>query len=233
MKLPASDYTRMLQALVETAQIVTRDGVQLGTNTGCDEAVRMLLALHAADRKAMVIGNGGSAAIASHMVNDLSKSANLRAMAFNDFSLITALANDDGYEHAYETCVQQWAQADDVLIAISSSGKSKNMLLAVAAAQAAGARVITLTGFRSDNPLRRLGDLNIHIAAEDYGMVELAHSILTHYLTDTAAAARAQKATKNATKENQHDITVIKDIADKTTRADHRRSGIRRGRASA
>lgn len=232
MKLPASDYTRMLEALVETAQVVTRDGVQLGVNAGCDEAVRMLLALDAAKRKAMVIGNGGSAAIASHMVNDLSKAANLRAMAFNDFSLITALANDDGYARAYEACVEQWAQADDVLIAISSSGKSENMIRAVAAAQSAGARVITFTGFRADNPLRRMGDLNLHIAAEDYGMVELAHSILTHYLTDAAAAVMASR-TKTVTKEIQHDITVIKNIASKTTRSDHRRSGLRRGRASA
>jgi len=229
MKLPATDYTRMLQAVVETAQIITRDGVQLSLNAGCEEAVRMLLALDAADRKAMVIGNGGSAAIASHMVNDLSKSANLRAMAFNDFSLITALANDEGYARAYEACVQQWAQAGDVLIAISSSGKSENMLRAVDAAHAVGAHVITLTGFRSDNPLRRLGDLNLHIAAEDYGLVELAHSILTHYLTDAAAAARVQTVAKEA----QHDITVIKDIASKAARPGHRGSGIRRSRASA
>jgi D-sedoheptulose 7-phosphate isomerase len=223
MNIPAADYTRMLQALIESAQVTTRDGVQLGINAGCEQAIGMIKALHAADRKAMVIGNGGSAAIASHMVNDLNKAVGVRAMAFNDFSLITALANDEGYAHAYEACIQQWAQADDLLIAISSSGKSENMLRAVDAALAAGARVITLTGFRADNPLRHMGDLNMHIAAEHYGMVELGHSILAHYLTDAAATARVNLAIE----ESEHEITFP------AASAGHRRSRLRRSRASA
>ncbi len=223
MNIPAADYARMLQALIDTAQVTTRDGVQLGVNAGCEQAVQMIRALTIANRKAMVIGNGGSAAIASHMVNDLTKAVGIRAMAFNDFSLITALANDEGYARAYEACVQQWAQADDLLIAISSSGKSENMLRAVDAALAAGVRVITLTGFRDDNPLRQMGDLNLHIAAEHYGMVELGHSILTHYLTDAAAAARVNLAIQ----ESEHDITFP------AASAGHGRSRLRRSRASA
>mgnify|MGYP000865724474 CR=1 FL=1 len=225
MNIPAADYARMLQALVETAQVTTRDGVQLGVNAGCEQAVQMIRALAVANSKAMVIGNGGSAAIASHMVNDLNKAVGIRAMGFNDFSLITALANDEGYARAYEACVQQWAQADDLLIAISSSGRSENMLRAADAALAVGARVLTLTGFNDDNPLRAMGDLNIHIAAEHYGLVELGHSILAHYLTDAAAAAAAR--VNIVIQESVHDITFP------AASAGHRRSRLRRSRASA
>lgn len=224
MNLPPTDYAQLLCSLVQTAQVTTRQGVQLGLDSGCQQAVEMLRALPVTGSKAMVIGNGGSAAIASHMVNDLCKSAGIAAMTFNDFSLITALANDEGYDRAYEACVQQWAQPCDLLIAISSSGKSENMLRAAAAARQAGMNVITFTGFRSDNPLRKAGDLNLHIAAEAYGLVELAHSIVAHQLTDALCAIRNQSRTE----ETNHDIT-LEHAAD----SHHRRGRLRRSRASA
>lgn len=231
MKLPASDYIHLLATLVQTASATTRQGVNLHIDAACQHAIDMTLQLPSTSSKAIVIGNGGSAAIASHMVNDLCKSAAISAMTFNDFSLITALANDEGYERAYEACVQQWAQPCDLLIAISSSGKSQNILRAASAATIAGAQVITLTGFRSDNPLRNLGDLNIHIAAEDYGMVELAHSIIAHQITDAVSATRKQiRSQENQYDNLNHDTTHNHAQA---TNPHHGRRGIRRGRASA
>jgi D-sedoheptulose 7-phosphate isomerase len=139
-------------------------------------------------RKVMVIGNGGSAAIASHMQTDLCHSLGIRALVFNEPPLLTALSNDNGYENAFQRLVDLWAEQDDVLVAISSSGRSKNILNACAAARAKGCSILTLSGFGSDNPLRGLGDINIYVANGMYGAVESAHAVLVHHVTDQVLA---------------------------------------------
>src|SRR5690606_4937842 len=132
-------------------------------DSGAQQAVEMILATRVAGRKAIVVGNGGSAAIASHLQCDLAKAVGMRAMVFHDAALLTALSNDEGYDRALEHNVEQWAEPGDLLFAISSSGRSANILRSVAAATDRGCRVITLSGFRADNPLRAAGDLNFHV----------------------------------------------------------------------
>ena len=146
-------------------------------------------------RKVIFIGNGGSAAIASHQAIDLTKNGGIRAMAFNDASPLTCLSNDYSYAEVFEKSLALFAEPEDVLIAISSSGKSSNILKAVDQAKSMGCRVATLSGFRSDNPLRTKGHLNFYVASESYGMVEVAHLTLCHYITDhfVARAASASK----------------------------------------
>jgi D-sedoheptulose 7-phosphate isomerase len=139
-------------------------------------------------RKAMVIGNGGSAAIAAHMQNDLAKSVKLRAVTFFDLSLNTAIANDQGVESVFEEPLRLFADPEDILFAISSSGRSENVLRAVRQARIKGCRVFTLSGFGGENPLRRMGDVNFYVPVEHYGMVELAHQILVHCITDLATS---------------------------------------------
>jgi D-sedoheptulose 7-phosphate isomerase len=136
--------------------------------------------------KLILVGNGGSAAIASHVQNDLCKALGARAMVFNEPSLLTALTNDIDYASAFEYLVGLWAEPDDWLLAISSSGRSANILRAVKAANDSGSRVATFSGFQPDNPLRRLGDVNFYVSSCSYGIVELAHSALLHYVTDRA-----------------------------------------------
>ena len=134
----------------------------------------------------MLIGNGGSAAIASHMQNDLCKAVGVRAMVFNEPSLLTALSNDHGYGCVFERPTELWADNGDLLLAISSSGQSENILRAVRASVAQGCQVITFSGFGADNPLRRMGHLNFYVPSQVYGYVELVHSTLAHFLTDCA-----------------------------------------------
>jgi len=135
-------------------------------------------------KKIMIVGNGGSASIASHMQNDICKSAGIRAMVFTEQPLLTAYSNDISYAAAYEQLVSLWADEGDLLIAISSSGKSENILRAVQAAKSKGCNIITLSGFRPDNPLKNLGHVNYYLNVEDYGYVELGHSIIAHYISD-------------------------------------------------
>lgn len=180
-------YLERLSTLLAETQMTDREGAPLSLEEGSHRAVEMILS---GSRKVMLIGNGGSAAIASHMQNDLCKAVGIRAIVFNEPPLLTALSNDHGYGSIFERPVELWAEPGDLLIAISSSGRSENILRAVQASRVGGCQVITFSGFRSDNPLRQMGDLNFYVASENYGHVETAHMTLTHFLTDCAMTVR-------------------------------------------
>jgi len=158
------------------------------------EAVNQVIALarraHAAGNKLIFVGNGGSSAIASHMATDYSKNGDVRAMALNDTAMLTCLGNDLGYDRVFAKQVELYARADDLVIAISSSGRSANILNAVAAARAARCAVVTFSGFTPDNPLRRLGELNFYIDADRYGFVEIGHLTICHAILDFICGLR-------------------------------------------
>ena len=143
------------------------------------------LRAHDTGCKVMLVGNGGSAAIASHIAVDLSKNAGIRATAFNDASALTCLANDYGYEDVFRKQVLYYGVRGDVLVAISSSGRSPNILRAADAARSL-MPVFTFSGFEADNPLRQMGDLNFYVPSNSYGLVETAHQLLLHYVVDNA-----------------------------------------------
>jgi D-sedoheptulose 7-phosphate isomerase len=174
------NLTRFFNAL----EIRRAAGEPLSLDEGARAVLELIRSTKTNQGKAMVIGNGGSAAIASHLQNDLCKAAGMRAVVFTEAPLLTALANDDGYATAYESLVKLWASPGDLLIAISSSGRSENILRAARAARAGGCRVLTLTGFAADNPLRSMGDVNIYVPSSDYGPVEIVHAALAQFLTD-------------------------------------------------
>jgi len=188
MALTISEYIGRLNALLSDTRVTDLAGRSLSLDEGAARAVEELVAAGREGAKVMIIGNGGSAAIAGHIHVDLCHSAKIKSLIFYDAPLLSALSNDHGYESAFERPVELWARAGDVLMAISSSGRSENILRAVRAARGKGCRVITLTGFRPDNPLRGLGEINFYVGLEDYGLVETAHSALGHFLTDAAAA---------------------------------------------
>jgi len=134
--------------------------------------------------KIMFIGNGASAAISSHMSTDFWKNGGMKALAFNDSSLLTCIGNDFGYEYIFEKSIEMFADRGDVLIAISSSGKSKNILRGTQSARLKGCSIITLSGFKDDNPLSSMGDYNFYVPAQYYGPVEIAHHSICHCILD-------------------------------------------------
>jgi len=184
----AAHFHKLFDLILKT-QVTNREGQLFSLEEGMTKAVQMISSLGPSSNKALLIGNGGSAAVASHMQNDLCKAAGVRAMVFNEPPLLTALTNDHGYESAFERLVELWAEANDLLIAISSSGRSENILRAARAAAKRQCQILTFSGFRSDNPLRSTGDINFYIASESYGAVEVAHTILMHSLTDRVMAS--------------------------------------------
>lgn len=158
-----------------------------------ERVAQALESAYAADKQIFIIGNGGSAATASHMMNDLAKGTlghkgdapwkRFRVIALTDnVSLMTAWANDTDYNHIFSEPLKNLAQPGDLLIAISASGNSPNILAAVEVAKTIGLKVIGLAGF-DGGKLARASDVAFVVPSDDYGPVEDIHMILDHMLT--------------------------------------------------
>ena len=132
-----------------------------------------------------IIGNGGSNAIASHAAIDFLNTCKIKVMPLVDSSQITCMANDFGYENVFSKSLEIMMERDDVLIAISSSGMSKNIINAVELFKQKKGYIITYSGFNKNNKLAKLGNINFWLNSKDYGQVEIGHALLIHLLTDT------------------------------------------------
>ena len=172
------------QALVAACVFTDAGGQALDIETGIQRATQYLRAVRAQGNRVYLIGNGGSASIASHAMTDFMNVAKLRAHTLHDSSILTCMTNDYGYENAFARMLSQVAVKGDVLIAISSSGKSANIRNATATVREMGGVVITLSGFDRGNPLRGMGDLNIWLDSSDYGFVEVGHQFVLHNIAD-------------------------------------------------
>ena len=136
-------------------------------------------------KKILIFGNGGSAAIASHFSIDLTKNAKIRCTNYNESDLITCFSNDFGYERWVEMAIKYYGNKGDVLIVISSSGKSKNMINAcIAARKKKFSKIITLTGHLVNNPVKKLGDINLWVNSKAYNYIENIHQFWLLSLVD-------------------------------------------------
>ena len=127
--------------------------------------------------KLMFAGNGASASIASHLATDFSKQAGVRSMAFNDANLITALSNDCGFENWIAKAIEIYACPDDLVILISSSGRSPNVIAAAKKAKEMGLYVAAFTGFECNNQLGAMADINFWVDSRAYNIIECTHMI--------------------------------------------------------
>ena len=185
--MSAKAYANELHRLLLECEVSDGAGREIDLEMALERTTVLLSETQSLGRKVLAVGNGGSAAIVSHMQNDLFKCDGIRSMVLTETPLLTAYSNDDGYEVAYSTQIERWAERDDVLVAVSSSGSSNNILYSVEAAQKKGMAVVTFSGFDEENPLRAMGDLNFYVRSKSYGMVEMAHSVLCHMITDRLA----------------------------------------------
>lgn len=156
-----------------------------------EEAARVLIRARANDSLVLVAGNGGSASTASHMATDLGvgshkKGLGLKAVCISDnSSVLTATANDLSFERVFAEQIELLAESGDVVVLISASGNSPNILRARESAENVGATVIALTGFDGGS-LRELVPICLHVptAKGDYGPVEDVHLMINHMLTE-------------------------------------------------
>ena len=183
------DYEDEMVQLVPKVTATGKNGADIGgSKEGIIRAKGYLSELVGNGGKIMLVGNGASASIASHMAVDFWKNGGIRATAFNDSSLLTCVSNDDSYEDVFKIPVERFADEGDVLVCISSSGRSANILGAAGVGSDKGCRVVTLTGFDEDNPLRQMGDINFYVPSPRYGPVEILHTYILHCLNDLIIA---------------------------------------------
>lgn len=176
--------TLEFRTLLSRCEFTMANGTSVDIESGMQRAMELLITAREHDNSVFLVGNGGSAGIASHATVDFVHVAKLRAHTIHDPSLLTCMSNDYGYENGYAMILGRLARADDVLIAISSSGNSANIRNAATTVTQAGGTVITLSGFKPQNPLRTLGEINIWLDSHDYGLVEIGHQFILHNLAD-------------------------------------------------
>ncbi len=149
-----------------------------------DKTVELILDCKKNNGKVYVVGNGGSSSIASHVSVDFAKVANIPSDTFNNANLITCFANDYGHENWVKEAIKAYTNQNDILILISSSGTSKNIVNAAQYCKDNKISLITLSGFNADNPLSQLGNVNIHIPSTNYNFIEMAHHIILVSIVD-------------------------------------------------
>src|SRR3990167_2427727 len=146
--------------------------------------IKQLIYNHERGNSVYLIGNGGSAGIVSYTVTDFVNVCRLRAFSLHDSSLMTCMANDFGYENAFARVLNTILRPKDILIAISSSGKSANICNAAQTVTQKNGIVVTFSGFHENNPLRKLGHINFWLNSNDYGLVEIGHQFILHNVAD-------------------------------------------------
>jgi D-sedoheptulose 7-phosphate isomerase len=179
-----SNYISALERVLTSTCVTDVSGTKIPLELAICSIGDEMRDAHGKGNHLFFVGNGGSAAICSHLATDFSKNAGIRAMSLNDSAALTCLSNDLGYEHVFSKQLEWHAQAGDIVVIISSSGQSPNVLNALRSARKRECRVFTLSGFNPDNPLRGLGDVNFYLANQHYGLVEVAHLALMHSVLD-------------------------------------------------
>jgi len=181
---PISAYFDELGRALTAVRVSDIEGRPLDIKAGFEQVSDTARATHDAGNKVVLIGNGGSAAIASHHAIEFLKNGGIRALALNDPAALTCLSNDLGYTNVFSEQLKTQALPGDMLIAISSSGQSVNILKAVEVARTRGMKITTFSGFQPDNLLRGRGDVNFYVNSNQYGFVEVAHHALIQAILD-------------------------------------------------
>lgn len=157
---------------------------ELNYQDGIEKLINIFMSIRKNNSAVFFIGNGGSAAIASHMTADFMKNGGIITRSLYDSSIISCLSNDFGYEEVFAQQLKKNALAGDTLVAISSSGSSINILRAIEVAQSCGVKVISLTGFSPENEVRKKSEISVWVPCDKYGIVESIHTIVLQEIVD-------------------------------------------------
>lgn len=189
MNQPWYQYVSSFQNLLGRTSIRNEGGEEMDMDQGFGEWVACARAVRDRSGTIFMIGNGASASMASHFSADLAKNAGMHTEVFSDLSLVTAISNDLGYEHVFAEPLRQRGKKSDMLVAISSSGKSKNILSAVDVGRSLGLVIVTLSAMNPENPLRKTGFFNVYVPVNTYGLAESCHAAILHYWMDLVQEA--------------------------------------------
>lgn len=180
------EYLDQLARCLQDTKVYDRQGTAVeGYEEAIECMVQLFFSVKQAKKNVFFIGNGGSAAIAIHMTADFMKNGGMRTVSLYNNSVMTCMANDYGYENVFSSPLELLAQEGDLLVAISSSGNSPNIVNAVKTAQKKGMQIITFSGFRRENRINSMGDYNVHVPVSHYGIVESIHNLILQQMVDT------------------------------------------------
>ena len=181
-----SDWMKYISDLHHLMSAVScqLEGKDIDIEAGFEHWKKLTIDLMKRQGTIYLVGNGASASMASHTAADLAKNAHVHTEVFFDLSLITAISNDMGYDNVFAEPLRRRARPGDMLVAISSSGRSSNVLAAVKVACKLGLTIVTLSAMDKSNPLRRAGTFNIYVPAKTYGYSETVHASILHHWMD-------------------------------------------------
>ena len=179
-----SKYVTDIASALKTTVSTGRTGDALEVRKALTEWVNTSKTVRDNKGTFFFIGNGASASMAEHMSHDCFKNADMLTYTCSETAHITAMSNDLSYEDVFSYRISKTLSDKDMLIAISSSGNSPNIVKAVKTAREQGVFVVTITGKSTDNEARKLGNLNFYVPLDTYGMVESAHATLLHCWLD-------------------------------------------------
>ena len=177
-------YINGIQTSLEAMKVTENSGQEIKQEDGILRWCEITKEVKQSDAVMYFIGNGASAMMASHMAADASKNGQFRSVAFNDAALMTAVSNDTSFRESFAMPLKRFADSGAVLVTISSSGNSPNIIRAIETARELELLVVTLSGMKPDNRSRQMGDINFYIPADTYGIVEVTHQAILHCWLD-------------------------------------------------
>ena len=177
-------YINELIHTLEQTRVYIENDTELNYDTGMRALVECFSRHKKADTQIFFIGNGGSSAIASHMTADFMKNGGMKTYSLYDNAVTTCMGNDYGYEYVFSRPLEFLGQENDLLVAVSSSGNSQNIVNAINTANAKNMETITFTGFKKDNKSKQLGTINVYVPSEKYGIVESIHNLMLQQVVD-------------------------------------------------
>lgn len=184
IQLPWDESIQRISSLLKSLEITSFDGKFFEPQQGFLFWQQRTQEVRDSKNKVFFIGNGASASMASHFSADLAKNGQIHTQVFTDLSLITAIGNDLGFDYVFSVPFSRQVHTDDMLIAISCSGESPNILNTIRIARDIGIFCVSLTGKNAKNSVRQLCNLNFYIPAESYGECESCHAVILHYWMD-------------------------------------------------
>lgn len=174
----------LIKSINDTKIMIGNAGSCYDYNEGISVLINQFTWHKENETRLFFIGNGGSSAIASHMTADYMKNGGMNTYSLYDNAVTTCMGNDYGYEYIFSKPLEFLMRPADLLIAISSSGNSPNIINAIDVAKRKKAVVITFTGFKHDNKVKQMGDINVYVPCEKYGVVESIHNLILQQIVD-------------------------------------------------
>lgn len=177
-------YIEELKRALDHVEITIPNAENLEYTEGIDQLTQVFAEYKKSKKCVYFCGNGGSAGISQHMTADFLKNGGILTHSLYEQTILTCISNDLSYEYVFSKQLELMAKEGELLVAISSSGESENIVKAIEAIRKINGKVVTLTGFDTANRIRNMGDINIYVPKRHYGIVESIHTIILQQIVD-------------------------------------------------